>query len=159
MRRCATSERREANACLTLPIRYPLFGMPARRSCCTARCENVMIPRWFAALGIFYAVCVLLCTNASAQTTLPSYPERAVRIIVPFPAGGATDIVARMVADRLAQGWAKPVIVENVTGAAGATGTALAAKAAPDGHTLLVATGTTMTLLPHLRSNLAFDPV
>jgi tripartite-type tricarboxylate transporter receptor subunit TctC len=78
---------------------------------------------------------------------------------VPFPAGGATDVVARMVADRLAQAWGRPVVIENTAGAAGATGTALAAKAAPDGHTLLVATGTTTTLLPHLRSNLPFDPV
>ena len=118
-----------------------------------------MIHRLFAALAVSFSGLLLLCTNSSAQPAVPSYPERAVRIIVPFPAGGATDIVARMVADRLAQAWSKPVIVENVTGAAGATGTALAAKAAPDGHTLLVATGTTMTLLPHLRSDLPFDPV
>jgi len=102
---------------------------------------------------------ILPCTPMRAQSATPTFPERVVRIIVPFPAGGATDIVARMVADRLAQAWGRPVIVENAAGAAGATGTALAAKAAPDGHTLLVATGTTMTLLPHLRSNLAFDPV
>jgi tripartite-type tricarboxylate transporter receptor subunit TctC len=118
-----------------------------------------MIHRLFAAYLTVFVGPLLLCTNASAQPVVPSFPERAVRIIVPFPAGGATDVVARMVADRLAQAWTKPVIVENTTGAAGATGTALAAKATPDGHTLLVATGTTMTLLPHLRSNLPFDPV
>jgi len=126
---------------------------------CSAECENVMIQRSFVALAIFSLSLTLLCTNASAQSSAASYPERTVRIIVPFPAGGATDIVARMVAERLAQGWNRPVVVENAAGAAGATGTALAAKAAPDGHTLLVATGTTTTLLPHLRSNLGFDPM
>jgi tripartite-type tricarboxylate transporter receptor subunit TctC len=118
-----------------------------------------MIHRLFATFAVSFSCLLLLCTNSSAQAASLSYPERAVRIIVPFPAGGATDVVARMVADHLAQAWSKPVIVDNVTGAAGATGTALAAKAPPDGHTLLVATGTTMTLLPHLRSNLPFDPV
>ncbi len=100
----------------------------------------------------------LFATNARAQTAA-AYPEKAVRIIVPFPAGGATDILARMLADRLSGAWMRPVIVENVSGAAGATGTAQAAKAPADGYTLLVATGTTTTLLPHLRSDLPYQPM
>jgi tripartite-type tricarboxylate transporter receptor subunit TctC len=94
--------------------------------------------------------------DAMAQAT---YPEKTVRIIVPFPAGGATDILARLIAERLAAAFGKPVVVENVSGAAGATGTAAAAKAPPDGHTLLTAVATTTTLLPHLRRDLPYDPL
>ena len=77
---------------------------------------------------------------------------------MPFPAGGATDILARLVAERLSGAFGRAVVVENISGAAGATGTAAAAKAAADGHTLLMGTGTTTTLLPHLRSDLPYDP-
>jgi tripartite-type tricarboxylate transporter receptor subunit TctC len=96
------------------------------------------------------------CADAMAQA---SYPEKSVRLIVPFPAGGATDILARLIAERLAGSFGKPVVVENVSGAAGATGTAQAAKAAPDGYTLLTAVATTTTLLPHLRRDLPYDPL
>ena len=102
--------------------------------------------------------CASFCADAQAQTAA-SYPDRPIRLIVPFPAGGATDIIARVLGERLSALWSKPVVIENVSGAAGATGTAAAAKAAPDGYTLLVATGTTTTLLPHLRSNLPYDPM
>jgi tripartite-type tricarboxylate transporter receptor subunit TctC len=78
---------------------------------------------------------------------------------VSFPAGGATDILARLVAERLSGALARAVVVENISGAAGATGTAAGAKAAADGHTLLMGTGTTTTLLPHLRSDLPYDPL
>jgi tripartite-type tricarboxylate transporter receptor subunit TctC len=103
---------------------------------------------------------IALVTGAAAPAVAQgSYPDRTVRLIVPFPAGGATDIVARMVAERMSSAWGKPVIVETISGAAGATGTAQAAKAAADGHTLLVATGTTTTLLPHLRADLPYQPL
>jgi len=100
----------------------------------------------------------LFGTKANAQPA-GAYPEKTVRIIVPFPAGGATDIIARLVSERLSSVWNRPVVVENVSGAAGATGTAQGAKAAPDGYSLLTATGTTTTLLPHLRANLPYDPI
>jgi tripartite-type tricarboxylate transporter receptor subunit TctC len=111
-----------------------------------------MTPRLVLAISIAAALCV--CESpARAQT----YPDRTVRLIIPFPAGGATDVIGRLVADRLSAMWKQPVIVENVAGAAGAIGTAQGAKAAPDGYTLTMGTGTTTTLLPHLRSNLTFD--
>jgi len=106
------------------------------------------------ALALFAAA--LPCADAVAQTT---YPEKTVRLIVPFPAGGATDILGRLIAERLAGAFGKPVVVENVSGAAGATGTAQGAKAAPDGYTLLTAVATTTTLLPHLRRDLPYDPL
>jgi tripartite-type tricarboxylate transporter receptor subunit TctC len=101
------------------------------------------------------AIAILGC-SAQAQTT---YPEKNVRLVVPFPAGGATDIIARLIAERMSSDWHKPVVVENISGAAGATGTAQAAKSPPDGYTLLTATGTTTTLLPHLRANLPYAPL
>jgi tripartite-type tricarboxylate transporter receptor subunit TctC len=109
---------------------------------------------------IFLFVALTICTLASAEVRAQAtYPEKSVRLIVPFPAGGATDILARLVAERLAGAFGKPVVVENVSGAAGATGTAQAAKAAPDGYTLLTAVATTTTLLPHLRRDLPYDPL
>src|SRR5436190_14861036 len=104
------------------------------------------------------AFAVLAVTNAHAQPA-GAYPEKTIRIIVPFPAGGATDIVARVVGERLSSVWNRPVLIENISGAAGAAGTAAGAKAAPDGYSLLTATGTTTTLLPHLRRNLPYDPL
>lgn len=112
--------------------------------------------RLWAARAALYAA--MLCIGGTVQATTP-YPEKIVRIVVPFPAGGATDILARLVAERLSNAFGRPVVVENISGAAGAIGTAAAAKAAPDGHTLLMATGTTTTLLPHLRSDLPYVPL
>ena len=110
---------------------------------------------WHRAVSIAATFAALLVIGTQPAS---SYPEKTVRIIVPFPAGGATDILARLVAERLSGAFGRPVVVENISGAAGATGTAAAAKAAPDGHTLLMGTGTTTTLLPHLRSDLPYDP-
>ncbi len=88
-----------------------------------------------------------------------SYPERAVRIIVPFPAGGATDLVARLLAEQMSASWKQPVIIENVAGATGAIGSAQAARAPRDGYTLIAGVGTTTAILKALRSKLAFDPI
>jgi len=110
-------------------------------------------------LGVLIVCALALAVTAAQAQTAASYPERTVRIIVPFPAGGATDILARLVAERLSAAFGRPVVVENLSGAAGATGTAAAAKAAADGYTLLTAVATTTTLLPHLRSDLPYDPI
>ncbi len=97
--------------------------------------------------------------TALAQAAATTYPDRAVRIIVPFPAGGATDIVARALAERLSAAWKQPVIVENVAGATGAIGSAQAARAPRDGYTLIAGVGTTTAILKTLKPNLAFDPI
>ena len=108
-------------------------------------------------LFIAVALCATGVGIARAQPT--SYPERAVRIIVPFPAGGATDIVARALAERMSAAWKQPVIIENVAGATGAIGSAQAARAPRDGYTLIAGVGTTTAILKALRSKLAFDPI
>jgi tripartite-type tricarboxylate transporter receptor subunit TctC len=114
--------------------------------------------RWHRTLILALALFAAAFPRAGAMAQA-TYPEKSVRLIVPFPAGGATDILARLIAERLAGAFGKPVVVENVSGAAGATGTAQAAKAAPDGYTLLTAVATTTTLLPHLRRDLPYDPL
>src|SRR5260370_31185421 len=107
----------------------------------------------------------LLCTMGAAdrrllaQSAAATFPERTVRIIVPFPAGGATDIVARALAERMSAAWAQAVIIENVSGATGAIGAAQAARAPRDGHTLVTGVGTTTAILKALKPNLAFDPI
>ncbi len=87
------------------------------------------------------------------------YPSRAVRIIIPFSAGGTTDILAREMAARFADRWKVPVVPENKAGAGGNVGTAQAALAAPDGHTLLCASVGPIAVSPSLVPRLAYNPL
>ena len=96
---------------------------------------------WKFALAI--AIACLTTVGAWAQ-----YPTRSIRLIVPFSAGGSTDIIARLVAQQLSRELGQPVVVENVGGAAGALGTMQVKNAAPDGYTLAVATVSTMIVYP-----------
>ena len=103
------------------------------------------------------AFALVLATGAAhAQGT---YPEKPVRIIVGFPAGVAPDIAARVLAEKLAEAWGKPVVVENVTGAGGNIGTERVAKAAPDGYTLGMVGNGSLIFSPGMYDKLAFDPV
>jgi tripartite-type tricarboxylate transporter receptor subunit TctC len=92
---------------------------------------------------------------ASAQT----YPARPVRIMVPFSPGGASDTAARIVGAKLAERWGQQIVVENRPGAGGTIGTELAAKAQPDGYSLLMGSSTELAVNPHLYSKLAYDTV
>src|SRR3712207_1264229 len=84
------------------------------------------------ALGLF-AGAALLPTSAVAQT----YPSRVVKMVVPYPAGGPTDVIARIVAEELGRDLGQNVVVENLAGASGAVGTRAVAKAEPDGYTIM----------------------
>jgi tripartite-type tricarboxylate transporter receptor subunit TctC len=86
-------------------------------------------------------------------------PNRNVTIVVPFPPGGGTDALARILAEKLSLLWKQPVVVENRAGAQGNIGTAYAAKAAPDGHTLALAHQGVFTVNPHLYKDAPFDPL
>jgi tripartite-type tricarboxylate transporter receptor subunit TctC len=97
-----------------------------------------------------------LLTSAASAGLAQEYPNQQIRIICPFPAGGGTDLTARLLGDQLQRTLGQPVVVENRTGASGMIGTGAAAKAAPDGYTLLVASGE-IALNPHLYPKIAYD--
>ncbi|MDZ7865296.1 tripartite tricarboxylate transporter substrate binding protein [Acidovorax sp.] len=101
------------------------------------------------------ACLMAVCAGAHAQS---GWPDRPVRVIVPFPASGATDLVARVVAQRVAQDLGQQMVVDNRPGAGGTIGAAEAAKAQPDGYTLLLTTSSTHAISPHLMPRLAYDP-
>ncbi len=102
---------------------------------------------WLAALGLG-----VIATAAAAQ----AFPTRPVRVIVPFPPGGATDTLARLMAEKLADRWKQPVVIENKPGANTMIGTDVVAKAPPDGHTLGIVTGSHVTN-PLLTSKMPYD--
>jgi tripartite-type tricarboxylate transporter receptor subunit TctC len=93
--------------------------------------------------------------SASAQ----SYPTKPIRLIIPFPPGGTTDLVGRVVADRLGRELGQPVIVENRGGGGGSIGATLMAKADPDGYTLGIATVSTHAVNPACNPDLPYDPI
>jgi tripartite-type tricarboxylate transporter receptor subunit TctC len=104
--------------------------------------------------GIWVAAAVVTASAAAAQT----YPSRPIQIIVPNPPGGITDILARTVAARLTEAWKQQVIVENRPAGAGTVGIGSVAKAAPDGHTLLVVADSFVTA-PLIQGKLPYDPL
>lgn len=103
------------------------------------------------AAGLALAV---LATSAAAQ----SWPTKPVKLIVPFPAGGTTDALPRIMAEKLQAKWGQPVVVENRVGAGGNSGADFAFRAEPDGHTLLVSAPGPLVVAPSLVRKLPFDP-
>ena len=112
------------------------------------------------ALVRFIALALAMAAgHAAAQTAdAARYPERTVRIIVPFPPGGPTDILARVVGQRLAEEWGQPVVIENRPGGDTVIAAQQVAKASPDGYTLLAAMDTTLVMNPATKKNLPYDP-
>ena len=101
------------------------------------------------------SLCLLGLSPAAAQE---NYPNRPIRIVVPFPAGGPTDILSRIVAQKLSEAWGQPVVVENRPGADTALGAVQVARAAADGYTLLAAMDTTLVMNPATKTHLPYDP-
>ena len=106
--------------------------------------------------GFFIALALGLA--AMGQAAAQTYPDRLVRIVVPFPAGGTADAVPRIVGEWLARKWGQPVVIENHTGAAGNIGAELVYRAAPDGYTLLSAPPPPLVINQNLYPKLGFDP-
>jgi tripartite-type tricarboxylate transporter receptor subunit TctC len=102
------------------------------------------------------AALVLACLGFPAHA---AYPDKPVRLVVPFPAGGATDLMARSLGQKLSERLGQPVVIDNRAGAGGGIGAEAVATAAPDGYTLLFATMGSLTINPSLYKNLRYDPL
>jgi tripartite-type tricarboxylate transporter receptor subunit TctC len=103
---------------------------------------------------IAFALAAMLAGAAHAQ----GWPQKSVRFIVPFPPGGATDISARMIGQKLTELWGQTVVIENRGGAGGGVGATEAARAAPDGYTLFFPSGSVVTANQHIYAKLSYDP-
>ena len=101
-----------------------------------------------------FAAAALFVSTAGAQ----AWPQKPVRFIVPFPPGGATDISARLLGEKLTQIWGQQVLIENRGGAGGSVGAAEAARATPDGYTLFFPSGSVVTANQHIYARLSYDP-
>ena len=111
-----------------------------------------MLKRLLPAL-LFACATVLACGTVAA-----AWPDKPVKIVVPFPAGGATDVVARLLAQKLSDKWGVGVIVDDRPGAGGNIGADVVAKATPDGYTLLMTSGSIVTANPFIYRSMTFDP-
>ena len=105
---------------------------------------------------------LLACATYACAAAFPAqaqpYPARAIRIIVPFPAGGTADLLPRIIGEKLSASWGQPVIVDNRAGAAGNIGAEMVFNAEPDGYTVLAAPPPPLVINPSLYPKLAFDP-
>ncbi len=107
---------------------------------------------------LHFAHALTLFALAATAAFAQSYPARAIRIIVPFSAGGGTDIVARAVGQKLSDSWGQPVIVDNRAGAGGMIGADAVAKSPADGYTLLMASPAEIAVNHHLYAKVSYDP-
>src|SRR5579871_1889718 len=108
------------------------------------------------AAGLGGGIAVLAARAVQAEA---AYPNRTIKLIVPYPAGGTTDLLGRLVADQIRNGLGATAIVENKPGAATSLGAEQVARADPDGYTLLMATSTTLAINRTLYRQLPYDPV
>lgn len=102
------------------------------------------------------ALALTACTSAMATD---AYPSRPLTMVIPFPPGGAADVLGRVIAQKLGDTLGKPVVIDNRAGAGTIIGASFVAKAPPDGYTLLLSSGSTFTVNPAIRSDLPYDPV
>ena len=110
--------------------------------------------------GLFLTIfaAILLASGICYGQSAPPYPTRQVRIVVPYPAGGPTDLIARLIAQKLGERLGQSFFVENVAGASGAVGAGQVAHAAPDGYTMLAVTND-FAVASVTNSNLPYDPI
>jgi tripartite-type tricarboxylate transporter receptor subunit TctC len=121
--------------------------------------EEAMYRNVRGALVLLTAVITAIAAPFTFAQGAANYPTKPVRLVVPFPAGGTTDILARAVAQKLSEAWGQQVIVDNRPGAGGNIGSDLVAKSKPDGYTLLMGTVGTHAINPSLYKNMPYDHV
>jgi len=144
-----TPVRRVGNcAWVSASAKSPRARLPTRRGHATRFCPSYAL----------IVVAALLLASAPLAAQPAGYPNHTIRIVVPSPAGGPPDQIARMVATKLADAFGQPVIVENRPGAGGMVGTAHVAKSAPDGYTVLLTTAS-HTLIPAFTRDVPYDAV
>src|SRR5213075_3264458 len=102
---------------------------------------------------------LLLAAWFAAAAHAQPYPSKPIRLVVPYAAGGTSDILARQVGPKLTEAWGQPVVIENKIGANGNVGADFVAKSPPDGYTLLLADIGALAISPSVYSTLPFDPV
>jgi tripartite-type tricarboxylate transporter receptor subunit TctC len=107
---------------------------------------------------VFTLAAVLALAAAPCVAHAQAWPTKPVKVIVPFVAGGATDVVARLLGQKLTEAWGQSVVIENRAGAGGNIGADVVAKSTPDGYTLFMTSGSIVTANPHLYKSLPFDP-
>ena len=105
------------------------------------------------------SVCTALSIQLAPSFAQANYPTKAVKLVIPFPAGGATDYAARAVGNALAETWRQSVVPENRTGAGSTIGTEIGAKSPPDGYTLVMGIPAGITIAPHIYPKLGYDPL
>ena len=110
-------------------------------------------------LALLLSAMAVALMPATALGAAPAYPTKPVRMVVPFPPGGTTDIVARLVAQKLSEMWDKQVVIDNRGGAGGVIGSETVAKATADGYTMLFGLQTTHAVNPAVYKKLPFDPI
>lgn len=107
----------------------------------------------------FFASALTLFSAAASAQGAANYPNKPIRIVVPYAAGISPDVVARILADKLTQSWGQPVIIDNKPGASGIIGAEAAAKSPADGYTLLMSVTAIMSMNPHIYSKLSYNPL
>lgn len=105
------------------------------------------------------SVAALAAFSAPAKAAETAFPTKPITLVIPFPPGGATDVLGRVIALRMGQALGQPIVIENRAGAGTIIGASYVSKAPADGYTLLMSSGTTFTVNPAIRSNLPYDPV
>ena len=108
-------------------------------------------------LGLRGAFAALLLAFLPAAAMAQAWPQKPVKIVCPFPAGGTTDVVSRLLAQKLQEAWGQAVVVENKSGAGGNIGADMVAKSPADGYTLLMTSGSIVTANPHMYRSMPFD--
>src|SRR6187397_2258348 len=108
----------------------------------------------------FAVACCIIALAATTATPVfaQSYPYKPIRLVVPFPPGGAVDAIGRIIGQKLGATWGQNVVIDNRGGADGAIGSELVARSVPDGYTLLVGSTSTISINPALNTKLAYSP-
>jgi tripartite-type tricarboxylate transporter receptor subunit TctC len=106
-----------------------------------------------------FTIAVILLVLAASNAAAQAYPSRPIRLVVPFPPGGTSEVIARPIAQRLTEQMGQSVVIDNRPGATGTIGAGIVAKAQPDGYTLLLGTTNEMCMSPGLYAKLPYDPI